>query len=201
MNRVGWKNLFNINKILKVLVASDIIIFSGFGLMSPIFAVFVTEQVVGGTLITVGIAEAIYLASKSLLQIPIGIKIDETKGQKIDFWLAFIGSLLSALAILLYTQATLPVHIYLIELVFGIAGAMAYPAWMGLFSRNLEAGRESSIWGLHSTTTELSSAGAAAVGGFLAEKLGFNYLFLTAGTIALLGSLVLFVVYPEISEE
>ena len=82
MRKVGWKHIFNINKILKVLVASDILIFSGFGLMSPIFAVFVTGQISGGSLITVGIAEAIYLASKSLLQIPIGILIEETKGQK-----------------------------------------------------------------------------------------------------------------------
>jgi len=201
MRKVGWKNIFNINKILKVLVASDILIFSGFGLMSPIFAVFITGQITGGTLITVGIAEAIYLASKSLLQIPIGILIDETKGQKIDFWLSFAGSIFSALAILLYIIARTPTHIYLIEFLFGIAGAMAYPAWMGLFSRNLESGRESFIWGLHSTTTEISSAITAALGGFVAEKFGFGSLFLTAGTIALLGSLVLFVVYPEIAKE
>ena len=201
MRKVGWKNIFNINKVLRVLVASDILIFSGFGLMSPIFAVFITGQISGGNLITVGIAEAIYLASKSLLQIPIGILIDETKGQKIDFWLSFAGSILSALAILLYIFASTPAHIYLIGLLFGIAGALAYPAWMGLFSRNLETGRESFIWGLHSTTTELSSAITAALGGFVAERFGFGSLFLTAGAIALFGSFVLLIVYPEIAKE
>lgn len=200
MRKVGWKHIFNINKILKVLVASDILIFSGFGLMSPVFAVFVTEQITGGSLITVGIAEAIYLGSKSLFQIPIGILIDETEGEKIDFWLALAGSVISALAILLYIVASTPIHIYLIQFLFGIAGAMAYPAWMGLFSRNLESGRESFIWGLHSTTTEISAAVTAALGGYVAEKFGFGSLFLTAGTMALFGSLVLFVVYPEISK-
>src|SRR3972149_10421712 len=111
MSKVGWRNLFNINKILKVLVASDVIIFSGWGLMSPIFAVFITEQIAGASLITVGIAEAVYLATKSILQIPIGIKIDETKGQKIDFWMAFIGSLLTAISIILYIFAKTPLHI------------------------------------------------------------------------------------------
>ncbi|MBI2065949.1 MFS transporter [Candidatus Woesebacteria bacterium] len=201
MNRVGWKNLFNINKILKVLVASDVIIFSGWGLMSPVFAVFVTEQIPGATLVTVGIAEAIYLATKSILQIPIGMKIDETEGEKIDFWLAFLGSILSAIAILLYILAKSPLHIYLIEFLFGVAGAISYPAWMGLFSRNIEEGRESFLWGMHSTTTELSWAVTAVLGGFVAEKFGFGSLFLTAGTIALLGSLVLFVVYREIATE
>ena len=201
MSKVGWRNLFNINKILKVLVASDVIIFSGWGLMSPIFAVFVTEQIPGASLVTVGIAEAIYLATKSILQIPIGMKIDETKGEKIDFWLAFLGSMLSGIAILLYIFAKTPLHIYLIEFLFGVAGAITYPAWMGLFSRNLEQGRESFIWGLHSTTTELSWAITAALGGYVAEKFGFGSLFLTAGLLALLGSFVLFVVYREIATE
>ena len=169
--------------------------------MSPIFAVFVTQQIQGATLITVGIAEAIYLATKSLLQIPIGIKIDKTKGQKIDFWLAFLGSLLTAIAILLYVIAKTPLHIYLIEFIFGIAGAIMYPAWMGLFSRNLQKGRESFLWGLHSTTTELAWAGTAALGGYLAEKMGFASLFLISGTIAFIGALVLLVVYKEISKE
>ena len=201
LKKVGWKNLFSINKILKVLVASDIIVFSGFGLMSPIFAVFVTDQIVGGTLVTVGIAEAIYLAIKSLLQIPIGIMVDETPGQKIDFWLAFTGSLIMGAAIFLYIFATSPMHVYLIQIMFGIAGAMAYPAWMGLFTRNLEEGRESFIWGLHSTTTEMSAAATAALGGFLADKLGFDSLFLVSGAVAVLGALALIVVYPEISKE
>jgi DHA1 family quinolone resistance protein-like MFS transporter len=199
MSRIGWRNLFSINKILKVLVLSDVIIFSGWGLMSPIFAVFVNEQIAGATLVTVGIAEAIYLATKSILQIPIGVWIDETEGEKIDFWLAFWGSLLTAVAILLYTLAKTPLHIYFIELLFGISGAMAYPAWMGLFSRNIERGRESFIWGLHSTTTELAWAGTAVIGGYVAEKYGFGSLFLTAGAVALVGSFVLFVVYKEVA--
>src|SRR3990167_3793460 len=169
--------------------------------MSPIFAVFVTEQIPGASLVTVGIAEAIYLATKSILQIPIGMKIDETKGEKIDFWLAFLGSMLSGIAIFLYIFAKTPLHIYLIEFLFGVAGAITYPAWMGLFTRNLEEGRESFIWGLHSTTTEMSAAATAALGGFLADKLGFDSLFLVSGAVAVLGALALIVVYPEISKE
>ena len=201
MRKVGWRNIFKISKILRVLVASDVVIFSGWGLMSPIFAIFVTQQIQGATLITVGLAEAVYLATKSILQIPIGIKIDETKGQKLDFWLAFLGSLLTAVAIILYVFAKTPLHIYLIQFVFGIAGAISYPAWMGLFSRNIHAGRESFLWGLHSTTTELSWAATAALGGFLAEKLGFGSLFLISGSVAFIGSLVLLIVYKEISND
>jgi predicted MFS family arabinose efflux permease len=71
---------------------------------------------------------------------------------------------------------------------------------MGLFSRNLEEGRESFLWGLHSTVTELAWAGAAALGGFLAQSFGFGSLFLTAGVIAIAGSLILLAVYKEIVE-
>ena len=104
------------------------------------------------------------------------------------------------MALILYIFAKTPLHVYLIEFIFGVAGAISYPAWMGLFSRNLEGGRESFLWGLHSTITELTWAATAALGGFLAESFGFGSLFLTAGIIAVVGSFILFVVYEEIAK-
>ncbi|MGA2910688.1 MAG: MFS transporter [Candidatus Microgenomates bacterium] len=196
--KVGWKNILNINRILTTLVVSDIFLFASFGLISPIFAVFVNQQILGGTLIVVGIGEAIYLATKSILQLPIGILIDNVSGEKIDFYLTISGNLLISISIGLYIFATIPVHIYLIQALMGIGGAISYPAWMGLFTRNMEEGRESFIWSVHSTFTELFSAVAAALGGYLAVTLGFHYLFLVVSILSLIGTLLLVFIYPKI---
>lgn len=199
--KVGWKEILNINRILTTLVLSDIFITSGFGLMAPLFAVFVNQQIIGGSLIVVGISEAIYLAIKSVLQLPIGILIDKVSGEKIDFYLALSGNFLIALSIALYVFAKTPLHIYLIQALMGLGGAISYPAWMGLFSRNMEQGRESFIWSVHSTFTELFSAGAAALGGVIATMFGFHSLFLVVAAASLVGTVLLIFIYPTIKKE
>lgn len=198
LKKVGWGNLFKINKILKILVFSDILLISGYGLVSPIFAVYVTNQIAGGSLLVVGIAESIYLATKSVLQVPIGILIDKTSGEKIDFWLAFVGSLLMAISTFLYIFASTPLHVYLIEFLFGVGSAISFPAWMGIFTRNMEYGKESFVWSLQSTGTELGSALTATLGGLIGEMFGFNTLFVTVGVITLAGTLLLIAIYNSL---
>lgn len=189
------------NRILTTLVLSDVFLVSSFGLVSPIFAVFVNQQVLGGSLIVVGIGESIYLAVKSILQLPIGILIDRISGEKIDFYLAISGSLLINISVFLYIFATLPIHIYLIQALMGVAGAISYPAWMGLFSRNMEQGKESFVWSVHSTFTELFSAAAAAIGGYIATTLGFHSLFLVVSAMGFAGTVFLITIYPRIKKE
>jgi MFS family permease len=194
----GIKDFFHLNKILRTLVLSDVLIISSYGLVAPIFAVFLTDRIAGGSLIVIGIAETIYLAVKSLLQIPIGVLIDRTKGEKIDFWLVFVGTLIEAICIALYILASQPVHIYLIEFLYAIGSAMAFPAWMGLFTRNMAKGKESFVWSLHTTPTELGAAFAALFGAFIADKMGFDFLFGIVSITTFFGAFVLYAFYDEI---
>ncbi len=74
-----------INKIVKILVLSDFIIISGFGFIAPIFALFLTDKIQGGTIETVGFASAIYWLAAVLTRLPIARYIDKTKTEKDDF--------------------------------------------------------------------------------------------------------------------
>lgn len=194
------REFLSLNKILEVLIFSDLVINSAYGLIAPILAVFLTDSISGGSLIVVGISDAIYLGVKSILQVPIGLKIDKTEGQKIDFWYLFLGNLLTSAGVFLYLFATLPWHVYLISLIFGIGGAMAYPAWTGLFTRNVVRDRESFAWSLSSTTMELGEAAAALIGGVVAQLLGFDILFGVVGALSSLGTLSLFSFYKNLKE-
>ena len=194
------REFLSLNKILEALIFSDLVINSAYGLIAPILAVFLTDSISGGSLIVVGISDAIYLGVKSILQIPIGLKIDKTEGQKIDFWYLFLGNLLTSAGVFLYLFATLPWHVYLISLIFGIGGAMAYPAWTGLFTRNVVRNRESFAWSLSSTTMELGEAAAALIGGVVAQLLGFDILFGVVGALSTLGTLSLFSFYKNLKE-
>ena len=60
-----------INHVIKTLVFSDFLLNAGLGVFSPIFAVFITKQIQGGTLEVVGFAVAITQIVKVSLEIPI----------------------------------------------------------------------------------------------------------------------------------
>jgi hypothetical protein len=58
-----------VNKAIKILLLFLIIINVGAGLLSPLFAVFIKDNILGATLITVGIATTIYAVSKSFFKL------------------------------------------------------------------------------------------------------------------------------------
>ncbi len=194
------RSIFSLNKILEVLVLSDVITVSAYGLLAPIFAVFLTEHINGSSLVVIGVSETIYLAAKSIFQIPFGILIDKTEGQKIDFWFLFLGSLITSLVLYFYLFASLPWHIYLISFIFGVGGALVYPAWTGLFTRNMVKDRESFAWSLSATTMEIGEAAAAVVGALIAERFGFNFLFIFVASLSLVGTFALFVFYKDLRD-
>lgn len=194
----GLKKLISLNRILNVLIFTDFITMSAYGILSPVLAIFLTDQVAGGSLLVVGIAEAIYLGTKSILQIPFGVLIDNTQGQKIDFWFLFIGNLIMSCTLFFYLWAGAPWHIYLISAIYGIGDALAYPAWTGLFTRNMVADKESFAWSYSTTIAEIGSAGAALLGGVIAQFLGFRPLFAIVGSLSLFGTFLLFVFYDEL---
>ena len=106
-----------LNQVIKILIISDLIFYSGWGLISPIFAVFVVDEIKGGTVAVVGMATAIYWILKSLLRIPIGLFLDSRQGEEDDFWFLFFGLIIASLTPFGYLMATYPWHIYLLQII------------------------------------------------------------------------------------
>jgi len=75
-----------INKIVKVLISSDFFLNLGWGLLSPIFALFVLQNITIGNPAkaaeVAGFAALSYWLSKSLIEIPIGRFLDKHQGEK-----------------------------------------------------------------------------------------------------------------------
>ena len=53
------------NRTIKLLMFSDIFVLTGFGLIEPILAIFIKENLVGGTIFAAGLASMIFLVTKS----------------------------------------------------------------------------------------------------------------------------------------
>ncbi|OGF25846.1 hypothetical protein A2331_04615 [Candidatus Falkowbacteria bacterium RIFOXYB2_FULL_34_18] len=187
----NYLTLKSVNKIIRILTVSDLIILSGYGLISPIFAIYIADSIKGGTVEVIGIASAIYLLSKSLGQIPIATTIDKIKGEKDDFWFLFSGSILFSLIPLLYLIINAPWQLYIIQALYGFADGIVLPSWYAIFTRHIDKDHEGLEWGIYRTLTDLGGAGAASIGGFLAFRFGFSNLFIVISILSFIGTMFL----------
>lgn len=182
----------NINKVVRVLVITDFFYNSAFGSFAPIFAIFITGQIAGGSAKVAGFATAVYWVVKSAVQLPIARLLDRKKNERVDFFAMFFGYLLAGTTVFGYLFARTPSHLYLIQGVFGFAMAWAVPAWYKIFTRHVDKWEIAFEWSLESVfSVGVATAGSAALGGYLADRFGFEVVFLAAGTLAVISSFFL----------
>ena len=167
-------------------------------MITPIFAVFITEQIEGGDVKVVGFAAAVYWILKSILQIPIGKFLDKKRGEKDDLYFLILGYIVVAIVPFGYIFSFLPWHIYVLEAVYAIGMAMAIPSWCAMFTRHIDKGKEAFEWSLESTAFSFGTGVTGALGGILVSKLGFDAVFIMVGFIALLGALLPLFIYKDI---
>lgn len=190
--------LKSINKIVRVLVLGDILFFSAFGLVTPIFAIFITKQIAGATIATVGFATTVTLLTRSILQMPVARFVDKRKGEKDDFFMMIIGSTLISLVPFAYMFIRTPLGLYAAQMALGIGAAMGNPGWYAIFTRHIDKSREGTEWTLENVSVGLSAAGAAAIGGILAQQFGFRNLFFIVGILSLVGVIILISLYSTV---
>jgi len=176
------------HKTLKLLTISDIFVFTGFGLVAPILAVFIKENLVGGTLFAAGVASAIFLITHSILQV-VFADIFKPKDRR---WMLWLGTALIAFVPFGYFFSTTIWHIFIIQFIYGIGAGFAYPSWYSLFTSNIENKESGFQWSVYNSSVSIGTAVSAAVGAWLAEKIGFGWVFLITGLISVFGLLVLF---------
>ncbi len=179
------------NKVIRYLVLSDLVFYSGWGLITPIFAIFIVSNIQGGTILIAGIASSIYWILKSALRVPIGVFLDNRKGEKDDYFFLVIGFLIASLVPFGYLLSRLPWHIYVLQAIYGIGMAMAGSGWSAIFTRHIDKGKEATEWGLDSTSYGIGMGVAAIIGGGAVTKFGFNPVFIAVGIIGLFGVVLL----------
>ena len=189
---------FKFNRIVKYLVLSDLVFYAGWGLISPIFAIFIVEKIQGGNVFVAGLSSAVYLILMSLLRIPFGMFLDSRPSEKEDYWFLTVGLFIAALTSFGFVFAKLPWHVYLLQIVRAVTMAMTLAAWPAIFTRHIDKGKESTEWGLDATSIGLGAGISGAIGGWAVIKFGFNPVFITIGFVGLIGAFLLLFLKNEI---
>ncbi len=188
----------SLNKVIKILITSDFLLQSGWGLIGPIFAIFLTRQIQGGNLAMVGFIAATYWLTKSIIQPFIAHQLDKNHGEKDDFQFLVIGMFVANLIPLGYIFSTQPWHIFALEFIRGLAMACAVPTWYGIFTRHIDKGREAFSWSIESTGIGFAAGFAGAFGAIIASFLGFKIVFLLVSIFGLLSSSTLLLIRHQL---
>ncbi|OGN01117.1 MAG: hypothetical protein A3B91_02690 [Candidatus Yanofskybacteria bacterium RIFCSPHIGHO2_02_FULL_41_29] len=191
----------HINHVVKIMVWSDFYIEGGLSVFAPIFAVFIIGQIQNGSLEVVGFAAAISQIFKVGLQIPIARYLDKNHGEFDDFYSMVIGSILISLSPFMYLFASTANHIYIIHAIFGIGLAFFVPPRLAIFARHLDKEQENLEWSLKSVALGVSVAGAAALGGILAQRFGFSLVFIIGGIVTTIGTIIELKIFKDLREK
>ncbi|MBI2990115.1 MAG: MFS transporter [Candidatus Magasanikbacteria bacterium] len=190
--------LKDINPVVRLLIISDTVLMGAAGLFGPIFALFIENFIEGGDAAVAGLAAGIYLFTKSVLQIPIAHLIDRIRGEKDDFWLMFIFTILISLVPLFYLVIKTPFQLYTVQFVLGLFSAFTFPTYTAIFTRHIDREKEGTEWGIYFTLTDLTSAALATVGGYIATEQGFPVLIVAVVVVSLMGAFLLWPIKPYI---
>jgi len=190
-----------VNRVMRAYIYWDFVVNAGWGLLAPVFAIFLLQNIAGGSIIEgakiVGFATFFYWATKSVLQIPIGNYLDKNHGEIDDFWFYVVGTILTAFVPLGYLLAFAPWHIYGLQIVHAGAMSLVVPSSYAIFIRHTDKGREAYESSLDSTLLGVGVGVAGALGGIMAGYAGFTVIFLLTSLLNFIAVLFLFPVRKD----
>ena len=160
----------------------------GEGMLGPLFAVF--AQRIGGNILDINWAWAIYLGMTGILTIATG-KVSD----RIWEWcgrerLLVAGNALNALCTFGYLFVHTTTGLFLVQAGLGVALALSSPTWSALYARYSPGEKEAGFtWGLVAGEQRLILATAIVLGGYIVNNYSFNALFITMGTVQVIATL------------
>jgi len=192
--------ILKLNEVIRKFIISDLILFSGWGFISPLMSIFIVQEI-GGNLINVGISVAIYWVVRSIIELPLANRLDKTRGEKDDFYALIIGLFIVAISAFCFTVVKNINQLYLFKLLEGIGFAMYASSWSGIFSRHLDKDRIAFSWSADHIAIGIASALGGILGGLGATILGFRFVFVFGGILSLISAIIMLsipkIIFPK----
>src|SRR3989344_4315842 len=189
-----------INKTIQGLLLFLFTMNVGAGLYMPFLAIFVTKNIAGSSLATVGLLLALAAITKSIIQLPLATWLDSRAGEKDDYYVILFGTSL----VTIYLFGFLFVHsvggLALLQIIVGVGDAMIFSAYYAVFSHHIDKDSEGFEWSMLSVGgLTISVAIGTFLGGVVAGKFGFETLFISAGLINTTAIIFLLLLYPHMN--
>ncbi len=188
--RISLKK-YKVNPIIRTLIFSDFLFWSANNLVTPIFSVFIVDHILDASLEAAGFAATLYLLTRSLAEIPVGMLIDKQKGETDDLIFLITGGVLQGIIYISFAFMENVSQLYIAMILLGIASAISAPSWYSVFTKYIDKKEEGFEWSLYDVLVSIGMALTAAIGGYIAQRYGFHLVFFVVGTLTILSGFVI----------
>lgn len=173
---------FKINPLVKAYIVGETFLFSAYNAVTPIFAVFVANDIAGGSIEIAASSYSTYLIFRVLFEIISGAWITKAS-EKTKIFVSMLGIVIVGFSYVGFALSSTVWMIFLFFAITGIGLGIASPAKNALFSTHLDKNKESTEWAMLDATVFTGMALSASLGGFIAMRYGFPILFYLASAL------------------
>lgn len=170
---------FHLNPFVKAYVLSESSMWAAWNFITPIFAVFVLQEVAGGTIETAAFGYSLFLLIRVALELISGRMLQNSKDRR-KVLFAVVGMICIGAAYLGFAMTHTKTMLFFFYALLGVGIGLAMPAKNALFSMYLDKNKEASEWSISDALQFTSMAIATAIGGYVALHFGFSVLFYLA---------------------
>lgn len=173
---------FQMNSTVKAFILSETIFWSAWNFAMPIFAIFASADIKGGSVEVAASVISVYLMVRVVIELITGKFLVRTTMSK-KLLVTVAGMIFIVLSFLGFAFTKSVPVLYLCYVIAGIGMGIASPAKNSLFSTHLDKNKETSEWGLYDASVFIGMALATALGGFIVKNHGFQILFLLSALL------------------
>ncbi len=183
---------------MRLLAMGDMVYLMAFGLLAPLFALFLKQQIPGVTPLSVGFAEAVFLLVLGTVRPFTELACrNDFRGWRAQNFLWF-GSVLAVGAPFFYLMARDMVDIYVIQALYGVGLAFSEPAWDRMEQKTCHLAN-GPVWFRLDAFGALLAAGLALLGGMIADSQGIPALLVFFGVTLFLAALLMGAAYRRLA--
>jgi len=186
---------FHVNAVVKAFIVSEIFLWSSWNAIIPIFAIFAATKIPGGNTEVAASSFSTYLIVRVIFELISGRYLSKSNDVR-KFAMSILGIILISLG---YVGFALTKNILSLFVFYGVIGmglGIASPAKNCLFSSHLDKDKEITEWSIYDGFVFMGMAMSATIGGFIANKYGFTFLFYLVAVTNLL-SIIPYLLYAK----
>ena len=186
---------FHMNAVVKAFIISEIFLWSSWNAITPIFAIFAANKIPGGNTEIAASSFSAYLIVRVIFELISGKYLSRsTEARK--FTISIFGIILISLGYLGFAITNTVTSLFFFYGLIGMGLGIASPAKNSLFSMHLDKNKEVTEWSIYDGFVFMGMAMSATIGGFVANRYGFDFLFYLVATTNLL-SIIPYILYAK----
>ena len=183
------------NSIVKAFIISEIFLWSSWNAIIPIFAIFAATKIPGGNTEIAAASFSTYLIVRVIFELISGRYLSKSSEMQ-KFSITIIGIILMSAGYLGFAATKSVFPLFFFNGIIGMGLGIASPAKNSLFSMHLDKDKEVTEWSIYDGFVFMGMAMSATIGGFVANRYGFTFLFYLVAITNLL-SIIPYILYAK----